>query len=131
MWIMNTVIPALLQARAAKLGCVIIAGAGREKGLDFGPFLLWWEGYPVWGHGLPAEGIADALDRIERQQRLWLDVKTGEWFEDTGWIVDKAKYDAGMKKIWCDFGLTWLIEEHVRTAGVNTHGGVIPTRAKL
>jgi hypothetical protein len=40
---------------------------------------------------LPAEGIADALDRIERQQRLWLDVKTGEWCDDTGWIVDKGK----------------------------------------
>jgi hypothetical protein len=40
---MNTVIPAHLQARAGKLGCVIIAGS--ENGLDFGPFLLWWEGY--------------------------------------------------------------------------------------
>jgi hypothetical protein len=58
-------------------------------------------------------------------------VKTGEWREDIGWIVNKAKYHAGMKKIWCDFGSTWFIEEHLRTAGVDTHGGVIPTRAKL
>jgi hypothetical protein len=74
---------------------------------------------------LPAEGIADALDRIERQQRLWLDVKTGEWCDDTGWIVDKAKYDAGMKKIWCDFGT------YGRTARANTHGGRDPVGAKL
>jgi hypothetical protein len=89
--IMNTVIPALLQARAGKLGCVIIANAGHEKG----PFLLWWEGYSVWGHGLPAEGVADALDRIERERRLWLAVKTGEWCDDTA--GSSIRHDRGWR----------------------------------
>jgi hypothetical protein len=57
MWIMNTVIPALLQARAAKLGWVIIAGAGREKGLDFGPFLPWWEGYSFGDTDCPPKAL--------------------------------------------------------------------------
>jgi hypothetical protein len=64
---------ALLQARAGKLGCVIIADAGYEKGLDFRPLPAVVGSYPVWGRGLPAEGIADALDRIERERRLWLE----------------------------------------------------------
>jgi hypothetical protein len=48
--------------------------------------------------------------------------KRSEWCDDTGWI-DKAKYDAGIKEIWCDFGSIWLTEEHC--SGIACGGKIV------
>jgi hypothetical protein len=79
------IVPDLLQARARKLGLLISADADQEKGLDFGPFLLrcGQTGYLVWAHGLPAEGIADALNCCERELKL-PDEEIGEAWRDFG-----------------------------------------------
>jgi hypothetical protein len=68
-------VPDFLQARAKRLGLYVTADAadaGYEKELDLGPFILrcGQTDHHVWAFGLPAEGIADALDCYEREGRL-------------------------------------------------------------
>jgi hypothetical protein len=68
----------LLQARARKLDAVITVATEDERksyaedGVDFGPFILrCHDGYHViWDATLPAEGIADALNCLEREYQL-------------------------------------------------------------
>ena len=60
----------ILQAQAKKLGLRITADANNDKN-DRGPFLLrcGQTGYLVWGTGLSAELITDALNCYERELR--------------------------------------------------------------
>ena len=80
-------IPNSLEQRAAELDCRIdvMFDEEREEGIDYGPYYLCdaESGAHVWGTGLPLEGIADALDCLEREQT--------------------KGYGA-----WADFGCSWL-----------------------
>jgi hypothetical protein len=80
-----------LERRAAKLGCTIQRCEDDhelEKGVDYGPYFLCCAvtGYHVWAHGLPLEGIADALTCLERELQL----------------PDEQRFDA-----WKNFGAGW------------------------
>jgi hypothetical protein len=64
-------VPTPLRQRAADLDCEIevLRRKDMEEGIDRGPYLLCdvESGSRVWLTGLPLEGIADALDRLERE----------------------------------------------------------------
>jgi hypothetical protein len=64
-------VPRLFVERAAGLDCEIEVVRKRdvEEGVDYGPYRLCHAegGHHVWLTGLPLEGIADALDRLERE----------------------------------------------------------------
>ena len=69
----TTEIPEALRVRAETLGLVVevLGPEGLAEGIDCGPFVLRDHGgYNVWEGGLPAEGIAEALDRYEREKLL-------------------------------------------------------------
>jgi hypothetical protein len=115
---MTESVPDFLQARAKRLGLYITADAadaGYEKELDLGPFLLRYGqiGYLVWGTGLPAEGIAGALDCYVRECQLTAELETEWlWADDIGWyevIVDEARWNAATEQAWRDFGSGWRV----------------------
>jgi hypothetical protein len=81
-------IPELLRARAEGLWLVITVLTPDEASeLDRGPFVLrCLEGYNVWEGGLPAEGIADALNCYERELCLDEEEVGAAWKDfGTGW----------------------------------------------
>src|SRR5262245_39391308 len=85
----------VLERRANKLGCFIITYELSDwepvEGLDFGPYFIVDEcGYRAWEHGLPLEGIADALSRIELELRL------------------EAQGHPDPCVVWRNFGASWL-----------------------
>jgi hypothetical protein len=110
---MNTAIPGPLQARARKLGLLIIVDDDIAGGEHYGPFMLYCAktGYPIWFWGLPAEGIADAMNCVEREHQLIQTVKTKRTWDDLyGWaetIVDDAELSAAIEAAWHDFGTGW------------------------
>ena len=65
-------IPNPLEQRASELDCRIdvMFGDEMEEGIDYGPYRLCdaESGAHIWETGLPLEGIADALDCLEREQ---------------------------------------------------------------
>lgn len=82
-------VPEFLRMRAEALGLVITVLEPEDWGeLDCGPFVLrWGDGYHViWDGGLPAEGIADAINCFQREE------------EDDGGAA------------WTNFGEGWAAE---------------------
>ena len=67
-------IPNPLEQRASELGCRIdvMLDEEMEEGIDYGPYRLCdaESGACIWVTGLPLEGLADALDRLERELQL-------------------------------------------------------------
>jgi hypothetical protein len=96
---MPTAIPDFLQTHAAKFELIVTADAGHKEGLDVGPFLLRCRqtGRLFWPHGLPVEGIADALNCFEREL----------WFTRDLDPKDEARWNAALSQAWGDFGESW------------------------
>jgi hypothetical protein len=93
---LNPKLPGLLRARVKKLGLsvTVIEPEHFQPGLDYGPFFLCdTEGYHVWGSGLPAEGIEDALNCYERELSVESDEAIPACWKNfgKGWVEFYAK----------------------------------------